>query len=54
MVVAGLTRATDRTKGKGTGMKPLLIVALLALAGCNTIAGIGEDISAGARSLQRY
>jgi predicted small secreted protein len=35
-------------------MKHLLIVALLALAACNTVAGIGEDISAGAHSLQRY
>lgn len=35
-------------------MKKLtLIVALLsALAGCNTIAGVGEDVSAGARSVQ--
>lgn len=24
----------------------------LALAGCNTVAGVGEDISAGARTVQ--
>jgi predicted small secreted protein len=26
--------------------------ALLALTGCNTIAGVGEDVSAGARTVQ--
>ena len=30
----------------------ILIVALAALAACNTVAGVGEDISAGARSVQ--
>lgn len=30
----------------------LLVVALTALAGCNTIAGVGEDISGGARTVQ--
>jgi predicted small secreted protein len=30
----------------------LLITALAALAGCNTIAGVGEDISGGARTVQ--
>lgn len=29
-----------------------LLCAGLALAGCNTVAGIGEDISAGARTVQ--
>lgn len=34
-------------------MKKLLILAaLVALAGCNTVAGVGEDISAGARTVQ--
>lgn len=34
-------------------MKKLLILAVLAaLAGCNTIAGVGEDISGGARTVQ--
>ncbi len=28
-----------------------LIVALLALAGCNTVAGVGEDVTAGARTV---
>ena len=28
-------------------------IALMALPGCNTIAGVGEDISAGARTVQR-
>ncbi|MFN3280509.1 MAG: entericidin A/B family lipoprotein [Tabrizicola flagellatus] len=34
-------------------MKKLLILAALAaLAGCNTVAGVGEDVSAGARKVQ--
>lgn len=34
-------------------MKKLLIVALLtALAACNTVAGLGEDVSGGARTVQ--
>ena len=30
----------------------LLIAALATLARCNTIAGVGEDISGGARTVQ--
>ena len=30
----------------------LALAAVLALAGCNTVAGIGEDISGGARTVQ--
>lgn len=30
----------------------LLVVALAALAGCNTIEGVGADISAGARTVK--
>jgi predicted small secreted protein len=30
----------------------LLLTALAVLAGCNTIAGVGEDISSGARTVQ--
>jgi predicted small secreted protein len=34
-------------------MKTLTVLAVLAaLAGCNTIAGVGEDVSAGARTVQ--
>ena len=34
-------------------MKKLaLLIVLAALAGCNTIAGVGEDVSAGARTVQ--
>ena len=34
-------------------MKKLLLLAtLVALAGCNTVAGVGEDVSAGARTVQ--
>lgn len=33
--------------------KLVLLTALLAaLTGCNTIAGVGEDVSAGARTVQ--
>ena len=30
----------------------LLVTTLAALAGCNTVAGVGEDVSAGARKVQ--
>jgi predicted small secreted protein len=30
----------------------LLAAALAALAGCNTIAGVGEDVTGGARKVQ--
>ncbi|AMY68833.1 lipoprotein [Frigidibacter mobilis] len=35
-------------------MKRIAVLALLmaALAGCNTVAGIGEDVSGGARTVQ--
>ena len=33
---------------RGFGMKVIWVVALLALAGCNTVAGVGQDISSGA------
>jgi predicted small secreted protein len=34
-------------------MKKLVLFALLsALAACNTVAGLGEDVSGGARSVQ--
>jgi len=35
-------------------MKRLTFVALLALAGCNTVAGVGEDVSGGARTVQGW
>lgn len=28
------------------------LVAMLALAGCNTVAGVGEDITGAARTVQ--
>ncbi len=31
----------------------LLIALLTGLAGCNTLEGVGEDISAGARAVDR-
>ena len=35
-------------------MKKLVLAAMLlaTLAGCNTIAGVGEDVSSGARKVQ--
>jgi len=30
----------------------LVLAALLALAGCNTVEGIGQDISSGARAVE--
>ncbi|KFI25533.1 entericidin [Haematobacter missouriensis] len=32
----------------------LLVAALLALGGCNTVAGVGDDISGGARWVQGW
>lgn len=32
----------------------LLTLVLSALAGCNTIAGVGEDVSGGARTVQGW
>lgn len=34
--------------------KLILIVALVALASCGTVAGVGEDISTGARTVQDW
>ena len=30
----------------------VLVAALAALTACNTVAGVGEDLSAGARTVQ--
>ncbi|MEO1952427.1 hypothetical protein AXZ77_1913 [Thioclava sp. ES.031] len=37
-------------------MKKLILLAAVAaaLAGCNTVAGVGDDISGGARSVQGW
>ncbi|HEY0214097.1 MAG TPA: lipoprotein [Paenirhodobacter sp.] len=37
-------------------MKKLILLAVLAaaLSGCNTVAGMGDDISGGARSVQGW
>ncbi|MCB6177130.1 entericidin [Rhodobacter sp. Har01] len=32
----------------------LLAAALAALQGCNTVAGVGEDVSGGARKVQGW
>ncbi len=34
-------------------MRFALFALMLALAGCATVAGVGEDISSGARTVQR-
>lgn len=34
-------------------MRMALLVLTLALSGCGTVAGVGEDISSGARTVQR-
>ncbi|MBP6736044.1 MAG: entericidin EcnA/B family protein [Rhodobacteraceae bacterium] len=35
-------------------MKKLALVALISLSACNTIAGAGEDVSGGARTVQGW
>jgi predicted small secreted protein len=35
-------------------MKKLVFVMALALAGCNTVAGVGEDVTGGARTVQNW
>jgi predicted small secreted protein len=34
--------------------KLVLLTVLLTLAGCNTVAGVGEDVSGGARRVQSW
>ena len=35
--------------------RTILLVALaLALSGCNTVAGVGEDVAGGARTVQGW
>lgn len=44
---------TARQQRTGEPMRKLALLAtLLALAACNTVAGVGEDVSAGARTVQ--
>lgn len=36
-------------------MKKFVVLGLvLALAGCNTVAGVGDDVSGGARTVQGW
>ncbi len=35
-------------------MKWLFLAAVLALGACNTVAGMGEDVSGGARTVQGW
>ncbi|MFM2354453.1 MAG: hypothetical protein RLZZ528_189 [Pseudomonadota bacterium] len=32
----------------------ILLASLLALAACNTVAGVGEDVAGGARTVQGW
>jgi predicted small secreted protein len=32
----------------------ILLAALLALTACNTVAGVGEDVAGGARTVQGW
>ena len=32
----------------------LVIAAAMTLAACNTVAGVGDDVSAGARTVQNW
>ena len=32
----------------------ILVAVLAALAGCNTVAGVGDDVSGGARKVQGW
>ncbi len=40
----------------GKTMKRLIVLSslVIALAGCNTVAGVGEDVSGGARTVQGW
>ena len=47
----GIGWGSSRMSGginEGYEMRMIWVVALLALAGCNTVAGVGQDISSGA------
>jgi predicted small secreted protein len=36
-------------------MKHLFLIAIITvLAGCNTVAGVGDDVSGGARKIQSW
>lgn len=35
-------------------MRIAILITLLGLSGCGTVAGLGEDISGGARTVQRW
>lgn len=35
-------------------MKRIALLALLTLTACNTVAGVGEDVSGGARTVQGW
>jgi predicted small secreted protein len=45
---------TTTLAGKQMKRMALLGALLAALAGCNTVAGVGEDVSGGARTVQGW
>lgn len=42
------------TTGKNMMKRAFLVAALAVLAGCNTVAGVGDDVSGGARTVQGW
>ena len=42
----------QETMGKRMKKTILLVAVLASLAGCNTVAGVGEDVTGGARTVQ--
>lgn len=40
--------------GKTMKNMVILVAVLAALAGCNTVAGVGDDVSGGARKVQGW
>jgi predicted small secreted protein len=45
---------TTTLAGKRMKRMVLLGTLMTALAGCNTVAGVGEDVSGGARTVQDW
>lgn len=45
---------TRTMAGKSMKRITLLAAALAVLTGCNTIAGVGDDVSGGARTVQGW
>lgn len=50
----GKSAVFQMTQSPRFARKAIIVAALLALAGCNTIAGVGEDVTGTARSVQSW